>query len=156
MMTSDLSRAASARAVRAGLIAIVLLAVACESAESKRMKAMAGDYISDYESEIPPGHVTPWITSRSTLTLRPDGRWKFNRVTVINDDSTVENPDSGSYRVDGTTLATSASEQSRGGRYTISGDTLWSLDNGQRAMAEAVTGVKVAPPEEQTFFVRQR
>jgi len=160
MTLFDRSRAATPSNARlvawTSLVVLAMSVSACESAESKQMKALAGSYISDYESEIPPGQTEPWITSRNTMVFRPDGRWTLSRVRVVSGDTTIDAPDSGSYRILGTTLAMGATEQGPAAQLTISGDTLWSLDTGERARAEAVTGLRFAPPKEQGFYVRQR
>lgn len=136
-------------------VAVVSLLAACESAESKQMKAIAGDYVTLYESEIPPGQQQPFVSQRNTLTLRPDGRWveKIER-RILDEEKTIT--DSGAYRVQGTMLALGATEQEPSVRMTISGDTLWSNGSSSIKAAEAVTGVKVNDSGEQGFMVRQR
>ena len=120
------------------------------------MQELAGSYVSTYESEILPGEREPWIVETHTLALRADGRWTLTAARTVNGKAEAVGADSGAYRVEGTTLATAATEASPPGRYTISGDTLWVMDSGQRALAEQVTGVKATEPAEQSFFVRQR
>lgn len=144
------------RAAPASVALLLVLTAACQSAESKRMQELAGNYVSTYESETLPGEREPWIVETNTLSLRADGRWTLNVARTVNGKADHVNADSGAYRVDGTTLAMGATEAGPPARYTISGDTLWSMDSGQRALAERVTGVKATEPAEQSFYVRQR
>ena len=137
------------------LIGLVLLVAACESAESKRMEAIAGDYVSEYETDpaTDPGHMH--VHERHTLTLRPDGSWSTKHLAEVNGEATPVQPDAGTYRVQGVTLALSPTEQMPAMHYTISGDTLWIISSDKVALTKAVTGVDLGGDNKQGFLVRQ-
>jgi hypothetical protein len=138
------------------LIGLVFFVAACESAESKRMKALAGDYVSEYETDpaTDPGHMH--VHERHTLTLRPDGTWSTTHLAEVDGRATPVQPDQGTYRIQGTTLSTRETEQSPAGHYTISGDTLWIIASDKVALTKAVTGIDMSGGNnEQGFLVRQ-
>ena len=138
------------------LIGLVLLVAACESAESKRMKAIAGDYVSEYETDpaTDPGHMH--VHERHTLTLHPDGSWSTKHLAEVNGEATPVQPDAGTYRVQGVTLSLSPTEQMPAMHYTISGDTLWIRAAAALAQGKAVTGIDVPEGSGESFLVRQR
>jgi hypothetical protein len=137
------------------LIGLVSFVAACESAESKRMKAIAGDYVSIYASEISPGQQEPWIKERRTLSLHADGTWTMRDTVEVNGKQDQAVSDGGTYRIQGTTLSTRETEQSPSGHYTISGDTLWIIASDKVALTKAVTGVDLGGDNKQGFLVRR-
>jgi hypothetical protein len=144
-------------AVRAGLASCAFLAclTACESAESKRMKALAGDYVYEYASDTIPGR-EPVMKGSNILTLRPDGKYIYKQISQMVDQPEQVFVDSGAYRINGTTLATSPTEAMPLQRYTISGDSLWAIVSGQIALTKAVTGIDVGGGGNQVPLVRRR
>ena len=155
MSDTRVSRTLRAVPARVMIFGLAALATACVSAESKRMKALAGDYVQEYASDTVPGQ-EPMIQGTNTLTLRADGRYLYTQhVKTVGrpDDNFV---DSGAYRINGTTLATSPTEAMPLMRYTISGDSLWAIVSGQIALTEKVTGVKMDGGGPQVPLVRRR
>jgi hypothetical protein len=135
---------------------LLSLAAACQSDETKRMQSIAGSYAWDYESEPAPGHQEPFLHERFTLILRPDGRWTSAHLAEINGEAQPQSLDSGSYRVQGVTLTTGATELGPAQQYTISGDTLWIRTAAQAARAKAITGLDMSKGNSPGFLIRQQ
>lgn len=154
---SNTSRRRFIHAVRATSAFVTLIAsvTACESAESKRMKTLAGDYVTEFTSDTTPGQA-PFMQGTTTLTLRPDGKYVYKQFDRMNGQTDHLFVDSGAYRINGTTLATSPTEAMPLQRYTISGDSLWAIVSGQIALTEKVTGVKMGDGGPQVPLVRRR
>jgi hypothetical protein len=135
-----------ARALLAAL-ALVLLP-ACESAESKQMKQLAGTYALTSSDRA-----AARLLAGSTLTLEPDGTWHslsaadpiFRRAAI---------PDSGSYRANGATIAVRSPVDGLK-TYEIRGDTLVWQNEKLLAQTEMVTGIKMVG-QIPTFYVRAR
>lgn len=144
----------STRLLRGTLFGLVVLS-ACESAESKRMKALAGDYVYEYASDTIPGQ-EPVAKGSNILTLRPDGKYLYKQVSQMGSDPEHVFVDSGAYRISGTTLVTGRTEEMPSQQYTISGDTLWANTSRQIAQTEAVTGMKFNTDNQQPRMVRRR
>jgi hypothetical protein len=151
---SDTRASHSIRFLRATLFGLVMLA-ACESAESKRMKTLAGDYVYEYASDTIPGQ-EPMAKGSNILTLRPDGKYLYKQVSQMGAEPEHVFVDSGAYRINGTTLVTGRTEEMPSQQYTISGDTLWANTSRQIAQTEAVTGIKFNTDNEQPKMVRRR
>lgn len=129
--------------IRAWRLSVAVLTViglaACENAEEKKMKKLAGTYA--FSSDTTEGVLH--ITEREELKLGADGRWTSDLVGHIGDEvigGTDGSKDSGTYRiVDGMlSLRSLAHPGGLSKRYTISGDTLYTADAGIR---ETVTSV---------------
>ena len=144
--------------IRRTSVALVgLVSVACgKSAEAKRMEAIAGSYVWEYETDTAtdPGHMH--LHERHTLTLRPDGRWTATHLAEVDGQPQPVPADSGTYHVQGATLTTSPTEERPAMEYTISGDTLWIRAAAALAQGKAVTGVDMPQGSGESFLVRQR
>jgi hypothetical protein len=122
----------------------------CTSDESKQMKKLAGTYALTSHDALAAA-----MLDGTTMTLRPDGRWIGRNPpdTVFKRPATA---DSGTYRVNGSSVAIRSSDDFR--TYVVRGDTLmWQTAERERRMgqAEALTGVKLVGQVE-TFYVRVR
>ena len=148
------------RRLAVAFVGLLTLVAACESAESKQMKTLAGTYVWEYETDpaTDPGHM--WLHEKATMTLRADGTWALHHIAEIQGKSdNLPQNENGSYRVQGVTLVLGATENAPARKYTISGDTLWIKSNAEAAaLAKAVTGVD--PVQSNTdapdYFVRVR
>jgi hypothetical protein len=123
--------------------------IACESNESTQMKQIAGTYAMTSHDEM-----EARLLEGSTMTLRADGTW---RTSVRLDPSLSPVPvvDSGTwvYRPDGPILGLRSSE-GISTNLAVRGDTLRGvIDERQRALAEAVTNVKMRGPG-RSFYLR--
>jgi hypothetical protein len=128
----------------------ILVVAGCASEESKQMKKLSGTYaLTSHDS------MAAALLDGATMTLRPDGRWIGRNPP----DTAFKRPattDSGTYRVNGSSLAIRSSDDFR--TYVVRGDTLiWETAERERRMgqAEALTGVKLVGQVE-TFYVRVR
>jgi hypothetical protein len=137
-------------------VALLSLAAACESAESKQMKALAGTWVWEYETDpvTDPGHM--WLHEKRELTLRPDGSWSSTQLAEIGGNKESSSSDSGHYRVNGVTLVTRATENYPAQSFTVSGDTLWIRAAAAIAETKAVTGVDFAKSDTPDYYVRKR
>ena len=157
MIRTKFPHSGTIRRASVALIGLVSFVAACESAESKRMKAMAGNYVWEYETDpaTDPSHVR--VHERHTLTLSPDGSWSTNHLAELNGEASPVQRDGGTYRVQGVTLSLSPTESQPAMQYTISGDTLWIRAAAAMALGKAVTSIDMPPGEHDTsFLVRQR
>ena len=134
------------------LLPLLAASVACgPSAEEKRLEALAGTDV--YEYELQPSADRVRVHERQTLTLRPDHTWSMTRLAEINDKREVDATESGRFVLDGATLIV-RSEESGVSRYTVSGDTLWTRSAQAIAETKAVTGIEMKA--EESFLVRER
>ena len=145
----------SARASRALLAALALAAplAACGGEEAKRVKTLAGTYA--YESETDP-RTDPsgmHVHQRKAVTLRRDGHWVMTYNVTMNGDPMPGAVDSGTFRVQGVTLALNSEEEGVQ-QYTVKGDTLWAQVARQLALTKQITGMDIKV--EDSFLVRER
>jgi len=119
---------------------------ACEGEEDKARKRLAGSYVRKMDG----GPVGRWHV-RQVLTLRPDGQWL--KTTQVESSRGQEDspPDSGTYRVQGVTLALRSLVEPGGVpyRFTVNGDSLFSAN---ATPVKALTGYDLA----EEIFVRSR
>lgn len=144
----------SARASRVLLaFALLLPLAACGRAEAARTKALAGTYVRETETDprTDPGGMH--LYQRQVVTLRRDGHWVMTHAATVNGDAMPTAADSGTYRVQGVTLALNSEEQGVM-QYIVKGDTLFTQIARQVALTKQVTGMDVKV--EETFLVRQR
>ncbi|HET7457410.1 MAG TPA: hypothetical protein VFJ74_07130 [Gemmatimonadaceae bacterium] len=149
------------RHLRAALtITSLLLPLACgPSEEEKRVRAVAGTYVHEYETDPATDPAGARIHERQTLTLRPDRTWTMARFAEVNGSTMVDASTSGRFGLDGASLIARSAPQGDDGesfdlRYTVSGDTLWTRSAHDVAVTKAVTGIDMKA--EETFLVRQR
>ena len=140
------------RRVRALLAAVTLLPalVGCGGSESRSTSTLSGTWTR--EQQIGSAESGSAVNS-TTLTLTPDNRFSMTRTLTMNGASMASGTDSGTWAVQGATLALNTQEQGVL-HYTISGDTLWRKTADQQARATAVTGLD-APMEVEDFLVRR-
>ncbi len=139
-------RPSAARPLLAAL-ALALLS-ACESAESKQMKQLAGTYaLTSHDRSV------ARYLAGSTLTLEADGSWhSLSAVDPVFRKAAV--PDSGNYRANGATIAVrSKTDGTR--TYAVRGDTLVWQNEELMAQTEAITGIKLVG-QIPTFYVRAK
>lgn len=149
----SLSQIARSSLAVAGL---VLLAGACQSAESKRMKEIAGTYVREYETDPATDPSGMRVHERHALTLRPDGTWTRTHLAEVNGEVTPVPDETGSYRVDGVMVAIGATENGPAQQYTISGDTLFPRTSLAEAQTKAVTSMDMPTGPGPSFLLRQR
>jgi hypothetical protein len=143
--------AVPARATLASAPILLLLVVACgPSEQEKRLRALAGTYAYEYETDpaTDPGHMR--IHERQALTLKADNTWRLVHTVELNGAPAGGGADSGRFGVSGSTLNVT-SEANGLVQYTVSGDTLWAR-NGRMAAMAAGMGVKL----EDRYLVRER
>lgn len=137
------------------LLLLVALAAACgPSEQEKRLRALAGTYVHEYETDpaTDPGGLR--VHERQALTLKADGTWSMTRLVEINDQPQGGGgPESGRFGVSGATLNVH-SENTGMTQYTVSGDTLWMRGARAAALTKAVTGIDMKT--EESFLVRER
>jgi hypothetical protein len=138
------------------LLALSALAAGCGSPAQKRLRAVSGEYVSAYASDMSAGAQRTSLGQESTLTLRPDGRWTFAEVLRVDGKEMPVSADSGAYQVQGTTVSLSATARTAASRYTISGDTLRAATGDGSEVGEPLTGVRITDGSPAPFRVRKR
>lgn len=145
----------SARASRALLVASALLlpAAACGRAEAARTRALAGTYVRESETDPRTDASGVHLHQRHAITLRRDGRWVMTFAATMNGQELPSAADSGTFRVQGATLALNSEEQGVQ-QFTVKGDTLWTRHAQAVAITRQVTGMDIKA--EESFLVRAR
>ena len=144
-----------ARASRALLAASALLlpATACGRAEAARTRAIAGNYVRESETDPRTDPSGVHLHQRHAITLRRDGHWVMTFDATMNGQKLPAAADSGTFRVQGVTLALNSEEQGVQ-QFTVKGDTLWTRHAQAVAITKQVTGMDVKV--EESFLVRER
>ena len=145
----------SARTCRALLAAPTLLLslAACGRAEAARVKALAGTYVRETETDPRTDPSGMHLHQRQVIKLRRDGHWVMTYAATINGNPMPAAADSGTFRVQGVSLALNSEEQGVQ-QYTVKGDTLFTRNAQAAAITKQVTGMDVQV--EETFLVRER
>jgi hypothetical protein len=124
---------------------------------------LAGTYVTVHD-EGGPGEVS--IHSRTALTFRPDYHWTSKSELVIAGEDMLKGgrvgdeiappgyTDSGTFALKGDVVVVNSARAGIS-EYLIDGDTLWTHNARQAALATAVTGVPVQRTPD-TFLLRQR
>lgn len=141
------------------LRAVLLTVLVCGCGDSRRVKELAGTYVTEHNE----GDA---VHSRTALTLRTDNRWTVTSELVINGQDMLAGgrigdqiappgyADSGTFALKGVILSVN-SQKDGVTQYVVSGDTLWMHNARMAAAGEAVTGMKAQGGPE-GFLVRQR
>ncbi|MFL5595095.1 MAG: hypothetical protein ACJ785_10860 [Gemmatimonadaceae bacterium] len=128
--------------------AIVLFTVRKRAQEREVLERVTGTF----EYQYPPSNL-PW-TLRSTLVIRPDGRWVRENDFPDHSHEHSISYDSGSFQFVNITLALRSEIEYPPSvtTYTVSGDTLYERVAGRVRYMERVTGKPFSLPE--GIFVR--
>lgn len=137
------------------LASLAIVVIACESAEEKRMKTLAGTYVWEYETDPATDPCGCRAHERHAVTLKADGQWTMAHLAEMNGEAQPGAADSGSYRADSTSVTMGATEQGPAQRYTVKGDTLWAGDNGAAARTKEITSLDMPGGNSPGFLVRQ-
>lgn len=119
---------ARASYARAGWIVLSTMLAGCHGEEGTVRRRIAGNYVREID-----GRPTTAFFVRQVLTLRPDGSWLLAAQVDTKGVQRESPPDSGTYRVEGVTLALRSAVEPGAVpmRYTVSGDSLFSANAAQ-------------------------
>jgi hypothetical protein len=128
----------------------VALIVRARGARAERMRLAA--VTGTWEYQWPPANV-PWQL-RSTLTMRPDGRWVRENDYPDRTHEHLISHDSGSFGLTGVNLVlrSEIGEQPTFSQYTVSGDTIFTRTAEMAARLEMLSGKPIRATE--TMFLR--
>ena len=136
-------------AARGLVIALALIATACESAEDR----LAGTYVRTFKEGVTPEEGIDGQPERHALTLHADGTWTSDHPAESLQQFDVPMT-RGRWSVDGVTLTVGPTDLGPM-QYTVNGDTLFPRAPRGARMAEMMTGQSMNIGVD-TYLLRER